>query len=692
MSLEVRASGRSETDSPRVKSIALVGLICGILTGCADMLVGIMRAPESWPTAAEILPALAVASALGLTAFLMLWFGLAAPLARRFRIPQAPLLAATGAFTALAFFLLSAMVGIQASIFSLANGLTSIVAVVASGAIAHGFYVLLRSERRRRRLTSLARRAAQASPVVLIGLLAAAHWANPYRAMSWLGAAICVIAAAGCAFVLFRASSLRAVLLLGSLFAGTVLAGALSLYRQDGFLKAMPPATASANHRIPRVILISIDSLRVDAISHYNPKTPPTPHLDALASESVVFRRAYGPAAWTLPSTVSLLTGLPSFAHQVYWMTTPLPDEIPTLADMMLAAGYRTAAVVENPVLEPRLNLYHGFEEYAHFPKPWPWSVDAVGRRVLAAAAPSKYNRGGTEAVTRTADAWIRENRDSDFFLWVHYLDPHAPYSPPARFLPNVTPPPSIGTSFKDHVALVAGTRILNAEEREWVRQLYLAEVRYVDEQIGALLGSLKEQGLYEDALIVVTSDHGEEFWEHGGYQHGHSMYDEVLAVPLLMKLPGASVKGDLRTRVSTQFVMPTILELGGIRPSRSCYQAPSLAALIADHGASRIDEALLGSGACYQENLDAVIFRNFKLIRRLDTNREELYNLDADPDERHSLLESAPELAEVARRTLANQSEMLKRVRDCYQATDKPAPFGGRQRIEQLKSLGYLN
>jgi arylsulfatase A-like enzyme len=680
-------SSRVRANGPVVRA----GLIAAILIACTDILLGIARSPESWTTASEVVTSGATTCLVSLLAFLGLWYGLAAPLRRRMSLPEQPTLAAVATFLIVVFLQFSVGSGIRATLMSGIQLLATIIILSAGGAIAHSVYVVVRKNRWHQFL-SLARRLCRAAPALLLAVVALAFAFNPHlNSLSYAAILLSIAAAAG-TVVLFRASSDRAGLILGAIAVGWLAAGATTLYMRDGFFTAMPAGPVSNSHHVPRVILISIDSLRADALSSYNPKSPPTPHIDELASESVTFRRAYGSAAWTLPSTVSLLTGLPTYAHQVYWMTSPLPEEVPTLAGVMAANGYRTSAVVDNPVLDPRLNLFKGFEEYASYPRPWPWAGDAFGRQVLALVAPSKFHRGDTEAVTRTSQQWLRRNRGSDFFFWVHYLDPHAPYFPPARFLPARTPPASIGTSFREHAQVVAGTRMLNAEEREWIRELYLAEVRYVDEQVGLLLGTLKELGLYDDSLIILTSDHGEEFWEHGGYQHGHSMYEEVLAVPLIIKLPGSKTKASVAPRVSTQSVMSTVLDVCGIRPGKSCYSTPPLTGLIANPEDSHHDDVLLHSGSCYQENLDAVIFGDHKLIRRIDSRREELYDLEADPEERRSLLRAAPDLAAFGRRTLTDQSESLKRVRGCYQASQGKVRGLGRDRIEQLRSLGYLN
>ena len=195
---------------------------------------------------------------------------------------------------------------------------------------------------------------------------------------------------------------------------------------------------------------------------------------------------------------------------------------------------------------------------------------------------------------------------------------------------------------------------------------------------------------MYDDALIVFTSDHGEEFWEHGAYQHGHSMYNEVIAVPLIVKFPQAQHTGSFEPRVSIEFVKPTILDLCGVAARQSCYSTPSLATLVSGREPPGV---LLQAGSCYHEEMEAVIFsENYKLIRRLGSLREELFDLRADPEETRSLLDSSPAKAEMGRRTLDELGESLRHVRSCYQARDKPAPAGGRERLRQLKSLGYLD
>ncbi len=675
----------------------LVALVTALLLGAGDILIAFPRSPESWPTLGEILPPLAATAAVAFVAFLLLWYGVLRGLARRRGLRETPVAIAAAVFLVLSFALISGEGLLSAELLRWTGLLRGAVTLVAAAALARIVYDRLTSPATSLRLLSWGGRMGRLLPALLLLAVLAAWYFNPARDPQLAhprGAAM----TAGALLVAFgalswRASARWAARLTASVFAGLLAVGAVALWERDNFLKTRAGGAAPGDPAVKHVILISADSLRADALSAYSPGGNPTPNLDRLAADAALFRHAYSAASWTLPSTASLLTGLPSFAHEVFWITSRLADEIPTIADLMAEAGYKTAAITDNPVLDPRLNLYKGFQEYVHYPRPWPWEADAAGRRLLARLAPSRYHRGGTEEVTQAARHWLEQHRDGPFFLWIHYFDPHVPYSPPERFLPAGKVPPGIGTSFDQHVEVVAGTRLLTAEEREWVRQLYLAEVRYLDEQVGLLMDVLKRLGFYEDALIVFTSDHGEEFWEHGAYQHGHSMYDEVVSVPLLVKFPGSRHKGVYSPRVSNQFVTPTLAEVCGLRPKRACYSAPSLAALAAGRRPASEASALVQAGTCYQEELEAVIFHgDYKLIRRLGTHREELFNLRSDPRESRCLLASAPAQAEAGRRALEELREHLRQVRACYQPAERQAPEAGRERLRQLKSLGYLN
>jgi arylsulfatase A-like enzyme len=225
--------------------------------------------------------------------------------------------------------------------------------------------------------------------------------------------------------------------------------------------------------------------------------------------------------------------------------------------------------------------------------------------------------------------------------------------------------------------------------ERDWVRDLYRAEVRYTDRSVGALIESLERLGLYEDSLIVFTSDHGEEFWEHDGYEHGHSLYREVLAVPLIVKLPRSSSRAEVARPVSTEGVMATILDVSGVPYERESLSSGSLAPLWGP--APPDDGPILSTGTLYYEDRVAIHVGGFKYIQSLVTGREELYDLERDPAERVSLAGAAAEKVHRARELLAEVERGARKTKELHgsPAADE-VPLDASME-ERLRSLGYL-
>jgi arylsulfatase A-like enzyme len=254
------------------------------------------------------------------------------------------------------------------------------------------------------------------------------------------------------------------------------------------------------------------------------------------------FERAQAPSPWTLPSFASLMSGVSVPVHGTIDSTVAFPDEIPTLAEQLAsraamsragsdavrfssACGASTAdsiTMISTPALQNR----------------WP----SLGARILDAVRP-RHDRGDvtTSEITDLALAWMREHRSRPFFLWCHFFDPHLPYDPPSRFRPPGDPPPRVGYELASMHPIRDGEFVPTEEEKAWIRELYLGEVRYVDEEVGRLLAFWPELGPPEETLIILTSDHGEEFWEHGGFEHGHTLYQEVLHVPFIVSLPGSN-------------------------------------------------------------------------------------------------------------------------------------------------------
>lgn len=433
------------------------------------------------------------------------------------------------------------------------------------------------------------------------------------------------------------------------------------------FAGVAKPAPAPARH----ILLITIDTLRADALSCYRAQTPGTPAIDALAGDSVVFRQARSAAPWTLPALASAMTGLSPQVHLATGLGDRVPDRLTTIAEALRRAGYRTAALVSSPLLSRAAHFDPGFQEYTAFP----------GETGTKPADPDQ--------LAGLASGWLRRQGKGKSFLWVHFYDPHMPYEPPAVYLKGMPKGMAPRLTLPEYLAIRLRRRDPSPAEREWIRQLYKAEVRWVDAAVGSLIAELKRSGRYEDTLIVLLSDHGEEFWEHGGIGHGHTLYEELLRVPWLVKLPGESRRGGTDAPVSTASLAATILDLAG-KPLPARYPAaPSLAPLLRGGTVSPGPGPLLSTGLQRVEEQEAILFGGFKLIRWETSGRQELYDLARDPAETANLATSAPEKAAEGARLLDRLDADSERARKSLGIRRERVPVDP-EAMKRLRALGY--
>ena len=455
---------------------------------------------------------------------------------------------------------------------------------------------------------------------------------------------------------------------------------------------SLPPAP-NGHHTVRRIILLTVDTLRRDALSCYGGRTQ-TPYIDRLAEDGILFENAYAPAPWTLPSLATILSGLSPWVHGVRRMDDQVPAGLPSLASFLRKDGYATGGIGSNYFLPTKgsyASLSVGFDNYDTYPvyhRPL-----TQGRDIVLRFSPTAFGETvSTADLTRLAQEWVTNHQYRDFFLWLHYLDPHLPYEPPQDFFPRGEPDPTIGLRYDKETLLRArqGSLILSATAIKWVRALYHGEVRYVDDRVGRFLRTLKDLGLYEDSLIVFTSDHGEEHYEHRGIDHGHSLYEELLRVPLIVKLPGSTVKAEIEQTVSLESVLPTILDLCNIEFDRGAFSGRSLQSLWTDAPSSNSEAPVFSSGLMIYEEREAVVFDGLKYIRSLDWPREELYNLESDPKEQKNIAFLQPERVAKARELLrakAARGTELRKLHGFGRSENAPRD---PEAIERLRSLGY--
>ena len=387
---------------------------------------------------------------------------------------------------------------------------------------------------------------------------------------------------------------------------------------------AAAPASAPRKRR-PNVIVYLIDTLRADHLGCYGARPSVTPRIDAFAGESTLYEHAYAQSSWTKPSTASILTGRRPRAHTANHREDALPKEVPTLAEVLRDLGYETAGRVVNANVSAPFGFDRGFDTYELL-------LHEDG--ILGARA------------DRLVDETIRwlgaRNSNEPFFLYMHTTDPHDPYATTGFHGEG------FGTvAFME--SLEDGRRKLNTEELERLIAAYDEDVAFADAQFGRFIDWLKDERLYDESLIVLISDHGEEFADHGRWRHGKTLYREQLDVPLIIKWPGRAGAGErLGEPVQHIDLFPTIVDyLGGVPAvdleGRSLWR-------LAEREASRGEEAVISYLSLDGREIESVIWRHRKLVHYVAYDRPvpayQLFDLEHDRGEIRSLTEDEERVA----------------------------------------------
>ncbi len=431
----------------------------------------------------------------------------------------------------------------------------------------------------------------------------------------------------------------------------------------------------SERHPPRSAIVIVVDALRADHLGTYGYARSTSPQLDDYARQGRVFERAYSTSTWTLPSLASLHTGRFPATHRAGMSSFQSPDaiasnrlghELPTLAEVFAARGFSTAAIVNNPLLEPAFGLHRGFQTYDH--------PHATGRS----------NRRADEVVDRALtllDSW----RDRSFLLLLHFVDPHLDYDAPAPFGGQFSA--AYGSRLTRPVgdlnALRPQLSQLAAEDREFIKAAYDEEIAFVDQQLGRLRAGLAQRVMLDRSLIVLTADHGEEFFEHAGFEHGHAMWEEIIRVPLIIWGPGVRA-GREASPVSLVDVMPTLLEWIDV-PVVADLEGVSLWPNLAT-GATISQRTLLADGILYGRPETMIQRWPLKVVVSEQLRPLRVTDLSVDPEERHNLLDTQPNVADPL---VAH----LRRQLTAATAPNRRQPPASLDPsvLDRLRSLGYI-
>jgi arylsulfatase A-like enzyme len=436
------------------------------------------------------------------------------------------------------------------------------------------------------------------------------------------------------------------------------------------------------------IILISLDTLRADHLGCYGYERETSPAIDTLAEDSALFLNTYSSSPWTLPSHVSLLTSLNPMRHGVHYENEKMDSSFVTLADLLRQEGFLCSAFTGGGFVNSVYGFSKGFDSYGQ-------------------SSRGIHQKDSAEWICASVLDWIDDHRDRDFFLFIHTYQPHNPFSSPPPFNSFFLDENDRWDEI-DMLEYVGGKKgvfkKLPDRERRNIVNLYDGEIRYTDAKlIGPLMERLKELGLYDSSLIILTSDHGEEFYDHNGWEHGHTLYDELLKVPLIIKLPESQfAKTRIPTIVRLIDVMPTILDEQGISVSGLDLDGKSLVPVlrgkeVADrrfvaYKADNILDSHVPQKLSVNEERNKLILNRSFTAEQLDFFAfpppeqvpVELYDLSESPGENKNIVNEKPRIA----------SRLVQLINDLYarikEGKSEKADID-KELLEQLRALGYL-
>lgn len=420
------------------------------------------------------------------------------------------------------------------------------------------------------------------------------------------------------------------------------------------------------------VVLVITDTVRADKLGCYGNPRGLTPNLDRFAAEGVRFENASSHAPWTLPSIATMLTGLHPTEHGAGGRLgdfRPLDGSVTTLPAVFSEAGYATHCIANVGFLQ------RGEDGFGV-------TRDFDGLDLYAPASNVEVRDAGR--TTDVALEWLDEHGDEPFFLLVHYFDPHAIYAPPQPYrerfaLPRDKRDDTFEFPTRVQMMAIRDGRIRPTEPLlRRAEALHDGEIAYMDEQVGRLLDGLAQRGLDGRTAVVITGDHGEEFLDHGGFEHGHQLYQELTHVPLMLRWPGVEPGVEERV-VGHVDLAVTLCQFADLAPAEQFTHFGR--SLLNEEAGSR---PILAHGNMWNDPLTAWRVGDEKLIRRSD-GEHELYDLATDAAEQQDLADERP--ARVAELS-ALLDETLRSMRSLARGEEFELSEGMR---EHLKDLGYL-
>jgi arylsulfatase A-like enzyme len=465
------------------------------------------------------------------------------------------------------------------------------------------------------------------------------------------------------------------------------------------------------------VLFVVIDALRADHLSAYGYGRETSPSIDRWAREGVLFETARAQAPWTKPSTATMLTGYYPSVLGVNELASGIPESIHPLPEIMKENGYRTGIFTADAFVSPLFGFQRGVDRFYVRMRPR-FAQLMLGHiyffmrrqndvflflvRRMKAVERALVGGGGDSSESFSAEGlsqafmdWLDEDPEKPFFAYVHYMEAHAPYAPPPPYDKTFMPPPLAGMARVSQYPRYTGFLpfdkgpAISADSLSNMIALYDGGIRFADLWVGRVIEDLKQRGVFDNTLILLTADHGEEFNEHGGWGHGHSLYDELLHVPLVLSCPKAGVTGGRRIPHVVRHIdlVPTILDICGIAPPEGL-DGTSMIPIILEE--EPVDPPRMVMSEVYYGGHFArsLIDGNEKVIfsQKGRTTNLAFYDLESDPGELEDLADLEPRRAE----------ELAARLEEFHDIAAGKSAAGYTVTIdedtkERLKALGYI-
>lgn len=449
----------------------------------------------------------------------------------------------------------------------------------------------------------------------------------------------------------------------------------------NGFADPQAASEKTSGDRSPNIVLIVIDTLGAKHVGSSPGQTAATPNLNALAARGANFSQAFSTAPWTKASLASLFTSLYPSQHRTTALRSAFQPPVPTLAETLKSAGYKTAGFVSHTLIGPKTGYAKGFDYY-----------DIVSFKG------NIHDAITSEQVSDFGVKWLADNgkkASQPLFLFLHYFDPHYNYQHHPRYDRSswYQGPIKPGLGFRHLRDMFS--RLTESDFRA-LGNLYEEEIAYTDSEIGRFLNYLESSGLGKNTAVIVTADHGEEFNEHGGIGHTRTLYNELVHVPLYIVGPGIPANQEIRTPVSNIDIFPSAAAIAGLKALPAGLQGKSLFDELKNGLINAPERPLMMEVDFRSEGVKAhkvgCLKGRHKIVLDKESQQWELYDLLSDPEEKKDLYASSPTIAADLKTIVENYRKQFGNSDRAEKEAEKDQTQGKTpEEIEQLRTLGYL-